>query len=176
MKKFYFLLLSFLALSLCANAAEKTGTITFGPSNVKVAAATVTANDNLGNSWTITTVGTTSFTNDNGLTYSQIGSSKKPATSITFKATLPSSVTVNSVEAKFGGFGSTAGTISIKVGDTEVGTGSLNASNDVTVNSTTSAEGNAITISITDIAKGVKAYYITYTYDDGEGGSVQQLL
>lgn len=164
MKKFYFLLLSFLALSLCANAAEKTGTITFGPSDVKVAAATVEANDNLGNSWTITTVGTTSFTNKNGNNYSQIGSKTSAATSITFAAKLPSSVTVNSVEAKFGGNSGTAGAISIKVGDTEVGTGSLKASNDVTVNSTTAAEGNAITISITDIAKGVKAYYITYTY------------
>ena len=171
MKKFYFLLLSFLALSLCANAAVKTGTITFGPSDVKVAAATVKANDNLGNSWTITTVGTTSFTNQNGNNYSQIGKSTSPATSITFVATLPSTVTVNSVEAKFGGFSKTAGAISIKVGDTEVGTGSLNATTDVTVKSTTSADGNAITISITDIAKGVKAYYITYTYDDGKGGS-----
>lgn len=164
MKKFYFLLLSFLALSLCANAVEKTGTITFGPSDVKVAAATVKANDNLGNSWTITTVGTTSFTNQNGNNYSQIGKSTSPATSITFVATLPSTVTVNSVVAKFGGFSKTAGAISIKVGDTEVGTGSLNATTDVTVKSTTSADGNAITISITDIAKGVKAYYITYTY------------
>lgn len=170
MKKFYFLLLSFLALSLCANAAEKTGTITFGTPNVNINATSVTAADDLGNSWTITTVmSQESFTQQP--TYSQIGASKKPATSITFNATLPATVTVNSVEAKFGGFSKTAGNISLQVGDTEVGTGSLSATSDVTVKSTTSASGNAITISITNIAKGVKAYYIKYTYDDGEGGS-----
>ena len=64
MNKFYFLLLSFLALSLCANAETKNGTITFGTgtNSVKINAASVTAEDDLGNSWTITTVGTTSFT------------------------------------------------------------------------------------------------------------------
>lgn len=124
MKKFYFLLLSFLALSLCANAAEKNGTISFGTNKVKIDAASVTADDNLGNSWTITTVmSQESFTQQP--TYSQIGASKKPATSITFNATLPATVTVTKVEAKFGGFSGTAGNISLQVGDTEVGTGSL---------------------------------------------------
>lgn len=170
MKKFYFLLLSFLALSLCANAAEQNGTISFGTNKVKIDAESVTAKDGLGNSWTITTVGTTSFTPN--AAYYQIGAKSSPATSITFNATLPATVKkVTKVEAKFGGFSGTAGDILLKVGDTEVGTGILNEKKDVTVESTTAAEGNSITISITNIARGVKAYNITYTYDDGKGGS-----
>lgn len=142
----------------------KTGTILFGTNNVKIDAASVTANDDLNNSWTITTVASqSSFTQQS--TYSQIGASKKPATSITFTTTLPSSVKVTAFSAKFGGFSGTAGSITMKVGETTVGTGSLSTTNDVTVSSTSSAEGNVLTITVTDIAKGVKAYNITYTYE-----------
>ena len=65
----------------------------------------------------------------------------------------------------------------MKVGDDEtnnttVGSGSLNATNDVTVQSTTGATGSYIEVSITGISKGVKCYYISYTYDDGQGSNL----
>lgn len=146
-------------------AADPTGTITFGTNNVKINAASVTVDDGLDNEWTITTVGTTSFTQQP--TYSQVGSSNKPATSITFTTTLPAEKTITAFSAKFGGFNGTAGTVTLKVGDTSVGTGSLNAANDVTVSSTSSAKGTVLTVTVTGISKGVKCYYISYTYTDG---------
>ena len=69
-----------------------------------------------------------------------------------------------SISAKFGGFGSTAGDITLKVGDTSVGTGKLDAKNDVTVTSTSTAVGNKVTITVTGIAKGVKCYNIQVKY------------
>lgn len=146
-------------------AADQTGTITFGTNDVKINAASVNGNDDRGNSWTITTVGTTSYTPN--AAYCQVGSSNKPATSITFTTTLPAEKTITAFSAKFGGFNGTAGTVTLKVGDTSVGTGSLNAANDVTVSSTSSAKGTVLTVTVTGISKGVKCYYITYTYTDG---------
>ena len=155
-------------ITLTQNAAgtaakvEKTATITFGTNNVKINAASVTANDNCNNSWTIITAGTTSFTPQP--TYCQVGSSKSSATSITFTTTLPSDAEVGSIEAKFGGFSGTAGSVSLKVGDTSVGSGSLNGTTDVTGSSNTTPAGNAVTVSITGISKGVKCYYIKVVY------------
>lgn len=145
---------------------DKTATITFGTKNVNISSEKVTANDDCNNSWTITTEGTTSFTAQP--TYYQVGSSSKPATSITFTTTLPSDAEVGSIEAKFGGFSGTAGSVSLKVGDTSVGSGSLNATNDVTVSSNKTAAGNVVTVSITGIAKGVKCYYIKVGYKTAE--------
>lgn len=141
---------------------EKTATIKFSTNDVKINAASVTGDDDKKNTWTITTVGTSSFTPQP--TYCQIGSSKSAATSITFKTTLPSDAEVTSISAKFGGFSSTAGTVTLKVGNNSVGTGSLNAANDVTVTSTSTASGNVITITVTGIAKGVKVYNIETKY------------
>ena len=154
--------------------ATMTGTIKFGTNDVKINSATVTANDDLNNSWTITTVGTTSFTPQP--TYSQVGSSSKPATSITFTTTLPASQTITSMSAKFGGFKGTAGTIALKVGDTTVGTGSLNGSNNVTVNSTSSATGTVLTVTVTGISKGVACYNISYSYEDENGTPVMETV
>ncbi len=146
-------------------STSNTGTINFGNSTgyVAITDTEVTGNDNLGNEWTITTVGTTYFYA--GYSYNQIGSSSKPATSITFTTTLPDEVNVTAMEAKFGGFTGTAGDITMKVGNTTIGTGSLNAGNDVTVNSSSTETGNVLTVTITNISKGVKAYYISYTYE-----------
>ena len=141
---------------------DKTATITFGTNDVKINSASVNANDDCNNSWTITTVGTTSFTADGG--YYQVGSSKKPATSITFTTTLPPDAEVSSIEGKFGGFSGTIGDISLKVGGKEIGSGSLNADSDVTVISTKTDKGNVVTVSITNISKGVKCYYIKVGY------------
>ena len=144
-----------------------TATITFGSAegSTKINQASVTGNDSQNNTWTITTEGTSSF-NQNAA-YSQVGSSNSPATSITFTTTLPNDVTITAFSAKFGGFSGTAGTISLKVGETTVGTGTLNATADVTVNSTSSAFGKMLTVTVTDITKGVKAYYISYSYELG---------
>lgn len=176
MKKLLRLRLWLLALMVLGGAnsllAENTtATINFGSGAgcTNVNSATVTGSDSQGNSWTITTVGTTSFTPQ--ASYSQIGAAKKPAESITFTTTLPSNVTVTSFSAKFGGFNGTGGNVTLKVGDTSVGTGSLNASNDVTVTSKSSAVGSVLTVTVTNISKGVKAYNISYTYT--EGGTVK---
>lgn len=140
----------------------KDATITFGTKNVQIDKKTVTATDTQGNTWTITTVGTSSFSQNSA--YSQVGSSKKPATSITFTTTLPSKSTITDFSAKFGGFSDTQGTITLKVDDTKVGSGSLNGTKDVTVNNTSTQLGQKLTITITNIAKGVKCYNISVTY------------
>lgn len=141
---------------------DKTATITFGTNDVKIDKASVTANDDQKNSWTITTVGTDSFIPYP--TYYQIGSKNSAATSITFTTTLPEDAEVTSISAKFGGNKGTAGTITLKVGEASVGTGKLNAGNDVTVTSTSTAVGNKVTITVTGIAKGVKCYNIQVKY------------
>lgn len=145
-----------------AALTEKTATIQFGTDNVKIDQASVTANDNQKNSWTITTAGTDSFTTNQG--YYQVGSSNNPAKSIIFTTTLPEDAQVTSISAKFGGFKGTAGTVTLKVDGTSVGKGTLNAKNDVTVTSTTTAAGNKVTVTVTDIAKGVKCYNIQVKY------------
>ena len=141
-----------------------TGTIKFGKDDVNINKEAVTGDDDLGNTWTITTEGTTSFTPN--ASYSQVGSSNKPATSITFSTTLSKDVNITSFSAKFGGFSSTAGNISLKVDETEVGSGKLNGTDDVTVESTKSETGKVLTVSVTNIAKGVKCYEISYTFND----------
>lgn len=149
-----------------------TGIIYFGSAegSTKVNGTSVTGNDDRGKTWTITTVMTeTSFTQD--ASYSQIGSGKKPATSITFTTTLSNAMSVTAFEAKFGGFSGTAGTVTLKVGETTVGTGSLDGTTEVIVPSTTSATSTVLTVTVTGISKGVKAYYISYTV--AEGGSQQ---
>ena len=146
-----------------------TGTIAFGSASgsTPINSTNVTGDDNLGNEWTITTVfsGETSFTQN--ANYSQVGASSKPATSITFTMTLPEQKTISAFEAKFGGFSGTAGDINLYVGETNVGSGSLDAANDVTVEATiTTKVGTVLTVTVTNIAKGVKCYYISYTLSD----------
>lgn len=144
---------------------DKTATIKFGANNVEITKEKnpVTANDDQKNSWTITTTGTdVYFATQNDC--AQVGSSNNPATSITFTSTLPEDAEVTSISAKFGGYKGTAGDITLKVGETSVGTGKLNANNDVTVTSTSTAVGNKVTITVTNIAKGVKCYNIQVKY------------
>lgn len=80
---------------------------------------------------------------------------------------MPENVNITAFNAKFGGFSGTAGTVTLKVGDTTVGTGSLNATSDVTVSSTTTVNGKVLTVTVTGISKGVKCYNISYTYSGG---------
>ena len=167
-------LVTLLAMIVCTGAwAQETGTIIFGNNGTIINKASVTGDDDKGNTWTITTAGTTSYTPNTN--YSQVGSSSKPATSITFTTTLTDDVTITSFSAKFGGFSGTAGTVTLKVGNTTVGTGSLNGTNDVTVSSTTSETGKVLTVTVTGIAKGVKCYNITYTYSSASGKQNSQI-
>lgn len=148
-----------------SSTESTTATINFGNAtgSTEIDGTSVTGDDSAGNTWTVTTV-TSSESFTQKASYSQVGSSKKPATSITFTTTLATSATIESFSIKLGGFSGTAGTVSLKVGDTEVGTGSLNATNDVTVSSTTTATGTVLTATITSISKGVKVYNIEYKY------------
>ena len=152
-------------VSAIAGAWAETGTITFGAKegSIKISGTSVTGDDNLNNSWDITTV-----TNDASFTqntaYSQVGSANKPATSITFTMTLPSEQTITAFSAKFGGFSGTTGTVTLKVGEQTVGSGTIPSSNDVVVSSTQEASGTVLTVTVTDIAKGIKCYNISYTY------------
>ena len=160
-----FTLLIVAILATATSWAATTGTITFGTNKVKITKASMTAADDQGNSWKITTVGTTSFSQQP--TYSQVGKKDEPAKTITFTTTLSKKdVKVTSLSAKFGGFNGTAGTIKLSVGSTEIGTGSLSETKDVTVTATSEASGTQLTVTVTNITKGVKCYNITYTYED----------
>ena len=157
-------------VGISAWAESVTGTITFNTNNVKISSASVTGNDTQGNTWTIATEGTTSFTGYTG--YYQVGSSSKPATSITFTTTLSEDVNITAMSATFGGFSNTAGTVTLKVGDTSVGTGTLNGTDGVIVTNTSTATGKVLTVTVTDISKGVKVYSISYTYETKSTSSV----
>ena len=142
-------------------APVTTGTIVFGNNGTKINGANVSGDDSMGNTWNITTEGTTSFTQN--AEYSQVGKSTEPATSIIFTTTLPQETIITAFEAKFGGFNSTAGDINLIIDETNVGSGVLNAGNDVTITNTSTAAGTILTVTVTNIAKGVKCYYISYT-------------
>ena len=152
-------------VSAITGAWAETGTIAFGnkEGSTKISGVSIKGNDNLGNEWTITTV-----TDDPSFTqntiYSQVGSSNKPATSITFTMTLPSEQTITAFSAKFGGFSGTTGTVTLKVDDESVGTGTIPASADVTVSSAQEVTGTVLTVTVTNISKGIKCYNISYTY------------
>ena len=151
-----------------ASAEPQSGEILFGTSSgrTSVNATSVTGEDSLGNEWTITTAGTSSFTEQTN--FSQIGSKNNPASSINFTTTLESSATITEFSVDLGGFSGTAGTVTLSVDNITVGTGSLSLTDDVTIEmSEDSAEGQVLKVSITNISKGVKAYGISYTYVEG---------
>ena len=157
--------------------ANVTGTINFGSASgsLNINSTSVNGKDSKSNTWTVTTAGTTSFSPN--ADYAQVGSSKKPATSITFTTTLPSEQTITAMSAKFGGFSGTAGTVTLKVGDNKIGKGSLNAATDVIVESNDGTKsGTVLTVTVTGISKGVKCYYISYTYSTGGGGGCSECM
>lgn len=146
----------------------KTGTVTFDTNNFKIDKASVTGNDDLNNSWSVvTTFAKKNYFADKD-TYIQVGSSNNPATSITFTMSLPSDVKFTSFSAKFGGFNGTVGNISLTVDGTKVGSGSLSATKDVVVGGElkTATTGKELKVSVTNIAKGVRCYNISYAYED----------
>ena len=163
------LFLSAMLLACATNLWAGDVTIQFGTNDTKINAASVTCKDAMNTSWTIATEGTTSFTQD--ASYSQVGSSKKPAASITMTGTAAKAMDITAISVKMGGFSSTAGTVTIKVNGAEYATGSLNADKDVTISGNTATSlgvGQTIVISVTGIAKGVKIYNITYTASEQE--------
>ena len=141
------------------------GVIYFGSSSgyTNVNSSPKTGKDSLNNTWTITTTGTTSFTPN--ADYAQIGSANNPASKITFETTFNEGKAVSALSIYLGGFNGTAGNVTLKVGNSVVGSGSLNGPNNVYVNATDlTKKGTSISIEISNIAKGVKAYNISYTY------------
>lgn len=166
LKSLMLLLLLLIGGGSYAWGETKTGTIKFGTNNFQIGKVNVTGNDDLNNSWSVVTVGTTSFTQQPE--YSQVGKKDAPATSITFTMTLPSDVKFTSFLAKFGGFTGTAGNISLTVDGTKVGSGSLSASTGVVVGGElkTATTGKELKVTVTNIARGVKCYNISYAYED----------
>ena len=146
------------------NNDDDDGTIKFGSGNVQINAASISDFDSLGKTWTIITKDTASYTQN--AKYSQVGSSGDPATSITFSMNLGEAKKITDFSIDLGGFNGTAGTVTLKVDSSTVGTGKLSASSDVTVKANdTSKTGSVLTVSITGISKGVKVYGISYSFE-----------
>ncbi len=149
------------------------GEIKFGSASGSTAinSISVTGNDNLENTWTITTVlksgSGTGFSQNSS--YSQVGSGSRYATSLTMTMTLPTPTSgyayqITNFEAKFGGFSGDAGDITLKVGESDVATGSLNGTTDVVVKNSSSAVGTVLTVTVTNTNLRCKVYYIKYSY------------
>ena len=142
-------------------SSDTIGMITFGNNGLKINTDSVSGPDTYGHTWTIKTAGTSSFTQSSD--YSQVGSGSSAADSITFTMTLCPQTVFTSVSAKFGGNSGTAGNVTLKVDDTVVGSGSLHSSTIDTINSTVIISGSTLTVTVKNIAKGVKCYYIAYS-------------
>ncbi len=171
MKRKLSILFAALFCAAMSFAATETVTINFGSTegycNFKSTSVSYTDAANM--QWVMAASGTSSFTAN--AKYSQIGSSSKPASSITMTGTAQSAGTISAISVKMGGFSGTAGTVIIKVNGEQYATGSLNATNDVTISgseSKTIAKDQTIEISVTSISKGVKIYSISYTYEKQE--------
>ena len=177
--KLFFALFAMLALGV-GNAWGAEVTINFGSGtgDVKISGTTVSTTDAYGTTWSIeTTTDNESFTQN--ANYSQIGASKKPATTITLTGTIVKACTINSISSKWGGFSGTAGNIEISVNGSSYATGKLNTTNDVTVSATQDvivAVGDKIVITVTDIAKGVKLYSLSYSYTESTAGSTEPVV
>ena len=172
MKKFYFLLLSFLALSLCANAAEKT--VTF---DMKKETLGNTSTSYVTTEFEFTAGGITFGINQVNPSTGQIKGNAATAFCLYNKTSINS---IKSVKIEFNGGGSvnadkmyfTTGSSVIKKKNSATGsTESITTTNDYFTCSST-ASNSFFRI---DFVKGatsgtVKATTVTITYDDGEGG------
>ena len=149
-------------------AAEKT--MKFGTNaDVTINGANITKTyDN--KKWSFVTKGTTSFTNNEKNAFSQIGSSSKPATSFTITSdNYGSNLVLTNFYIKFGGYSGTKGTIKCSYEGNDIGSLSLNGTNDVELNkdnlkilSTGASLG--FEISVTNISKGFKLYSLSYSF------------
>ena len=147
------------------------GTINFGSASgsTSINGQSVSGNDSASQTWSVSVSGTSSFTQNSA--YSQIGSSNSPATSINFTTSFSKKMTFCHVEMKLGGFNGTTGSVAITVDSESAGSGSLNGATDVVVQSSSEEIGNVLTISISGIDKGVKAYYISYIVQEHSSAS-----
>lgn len=145
-----------------------TGTILFGNGNGHhpIYAENLSGNDDLGNTWSITPVFKKNPSYTQQETYSQIGSKDNRATSLTFTTTLDVTGTckITGFSASFGAFSGDTGDITLKVGETIVGLGSLSGTTDVTVTNESEVVGKDLTIIVTDDNLRIKCYSISYTY------------
>lgn len=140
-----------------------TGTINFGSGAVAISSATITGDDDQGNTWTITSSASGSYTQSSG--YSQVGSKNNACSALNFSMSLPSGATVTSFEAKFGGSGNGAtGTANLNVGGVSVANASWSGATDKVLSSGTISKQGALTITFSGLDKGVKCYYIKVTY------------
>ena len=147
--------------------------IKFGNAGTKINGTNVNGTDSYNNTWNVVTVpGAAGQSFSQSAEYSQVGSSNKPAESITFSTTLANNneiASISYIAIKLGGFASTAGDVVINVDGTEYANGALDGTNDVVV--ATSANpmmGREISIEISNIARGVKCYGIEYAYQKYE--------
>ena len=138
------------------------GLVKFGSGTgcTRINSSSVNATDSLSNVWTVSTQGTSSYSQNPS--YSQVGSSSDPATKITLTMNLGSSMLVNSVSFKVGGNSGSAATVTIAVDGTTIGTGNVTASTTSTIESSSSKNGQTITITLTNISKGICIYQISY--------------
>ncbi len=142
--------------------------IQFGKNIVKINDASINGTDNYGNTWNVASVfsGGAYFNNYENPEYAQVGSGNKPVSSVTFTTTLPSNAKVKDFAIKLGGFNDTEGTITLKVGETVVGSGSLNGAEDVVISANNlPAYGNTLTIEATELNR-LKVYGIAYSYEE----------
>ncbi|MBQ2187998.1 MAG: InlB B-repeat-containing protein [Bacteroidales bacterium] len=125
----------------------------------------VTGNDNLGNTWTITTApSTVSFGGTSSYAQVGTGNGNGRATSIEFTMTLSGTNQITGLSADFGCFQNTSGTVTLKVGETVVGTHTISGSNDFTVTNSQNALGNVLTVLVEGTTMRMKCYSISYTY------------
>ena len=142
--------------------------IQFGKNVVKINNASINGTDSYGNTWNVASVfgGDAYFNNYENPEYAQVGSGSKPVSSVTFTTTLPSNAKVKDFAIKLGGFNDTEGTITLKVGETVVGSGSLNGAEDVVISANNlPAYGNTLTIEATGLNR-LKVYGIAYSYEE----------
>ena len=131
--------------------------------------------DALGNTWTLTyTYPENTYSRTANSEYIQFGSKDNPATSVELSTTMSDNFFVSALYSKWGGFSSTAGTVSMKIGNTEVKTGSLSGTSDIEVKQadgsySSGVVSNTITITLNKISKGIKLYGFSYTLSSNSG-------
>ncbi|MBR6092835.1 MAG: InlB B-repeat-containing protein [Bacteroidales bacterium] len=149
--------------------AGGTGTIYFCGSSTSgktlIKSTSVSGDDNLGNTWTITIApSTVGFGGSSSYAQVGTGNGSSCATSIEFTTTLSGSNQITGFSASFGCFASTSGTVTLKVGETTVGTHTISGTNDFTVTNNQNALGNVLTVLVEGTTMRMKCYSISYTY------------
>lgn len=156
-------------------ASDHQATISFGSgnSNTAINGTSITGNDSCSNTWTIATKGvgdgTPNFSqgSDNDGSFSQVGTGSnntKRASEVKFTTTLTSSALIKSMSIKLGGFSGNSGTVSLKVGNTVIGSGSVGESTSTISSSNNNVYGTDLTIIVSGSAMRLKVYELDVTY------------